>query len=276
MRQGLASLLVAFTITGGLSLSVSVLAAQEFDPRDLSGYWEGDLYAYSVTVPGFTRAGQVKFNANSPSYGRLLGSPEAAASDAHIGRRRAVPPALGNDPVGDCNPLGLMRLLLYSPSPIEIIQTQDKMLQVFEWSWDLREIWTDGRDLPENVADEYLPRFNGYSVGNWEGDTFVVETVGFDDRQWVDHFGYPISPDARLEERWIRVAADRIEMTMTLTDPAIYTTPWESDTVTFTPYPEERLTFGGWTALVADRCVPEDEIFFNTTARDPAGGIVNN
>ena len=66
-------------------------------------------------------------------------------------------------------PLGLMRLLLFSPSPIEIIQTDNKMLQVFEWSWDLREIWTDGRDLSENVADEYLPRFNGYSVGNWEG-----------------------------------------------------------------------------------------------------------
>ena len=68
--------------------------------------------------------------------------------------------------------------------------------------WDNREIGTDGRALPK--VEDYLPRFNGYSAGKWEGDTLVVTTVGLDDRQWVDAFGYPVSEKAVLEERYSR------------------------------------------------------------------------
>ena len=178
---------------------------------------------------------------------------------------------MNNDPVGACNPLGLIRLLLYAPAPIEIVQLPDRMLQLFEWTWDRREIWTDGRPLPN--IDDYLARFNGYSVGDWDGDTFVVETVGLDERAWIDHFGYPVSEQARLQERWRRVSYDTIELQMTLTDPATYTQPWISDVSIFTMVPEETLAAGGWPALVEDRCVPLDEAQFNSRVRDPAGGV---
>ena len=243
-----------------------------FDSRELSGLWWGDLYAFGLDVPPFTPEGQKRFDANKPAYGSTLGSADAAASTNHVGRRRAIPPALGNDPVGQCNPLGLMRLLLYSPAPIEIVQTPDRIFNFFEWTWDHRGIWMDGRQLPD--VDAYIPRYNGYSVGTWEGDNLVVTTIGFDDRQWIDHFGYPVSDQARLEERWRRADYNTLELSMTLTDPVIYTTPWVSDLATFTMVPTELLTTDDWTGLVEDRCVPADEVNeFNRRVRDPAGGI---
>jgi hypothetical protein len=221
-----------------------------------------------------TPEGQKKFESYKPSYGRMLNSQAAKDHpEEHIGRRRAVPPAVGNDPVGGCNPLGLMRMLLYDPSPMEIVQTPDRMLQLFEWTWDHREVWSDGRPIAK--AEEYLPRFNGYSVGKWQGDTFVVDTNGFDDRQWIDHFGYPISDQARLQERWTRTAYNILELRMTLTDPGTYTQPWESEPVTFQLITKDNLAAGvGWASLAEDRCVPLDEVDkYNKQVRDPAGGV---
>ena len=79
---------------------------------------------------------------------------------------------------------------------MEMVQAKasDKIIQRFEWTWDNREIWLDGRKLPK--VEDYLPRFNGYSVGKWEGDTLVVTTNGLDDRQWLDQYGFPVSEKA--------------------------------------------------------------------------------
>jgi hypothetical protein len=156
---------------------------------------------------------------------------------------------------------------------MEILQTPDRMLQLFEWTWDHREVWSDGRPIAK--AEEYLPRFNGYSVGKWQGDTFVVDTNGFDDRQWIDHFGYPISDQARLQERWTRTAYNILELRMTLTDPGTYTQPWESEPVTFQLITKDNLAAGvGWASLAEDRCVPLEEVDkYNKQVRDPAGGV---
>lgn len=246
-----------------------------FDPKDFSGVWRGDKYGYNGNyVPPMTPEGQKKFDSYRPSYGLRKDSAEAQRqTNVPIGRRRAIPPAQGNDPVGACNPLGLIRLLLYDPSPMEIVQTPDRILQLFEWTWDRREIWTDGRS-PANV-DEYLPRFNGYSVGKWDSNTLIVNTVGLDDRAWVDHFGYPISDQAKLEERWRRTSFSTLELTMILNDPKIYTQPWTSEVVRFIRIPKEALAAGvGWAALAEDRCVPLDEVeTYNKEVRNPAGGV---
>ena len=80
-------------------------------------------------------------------------------------------------------------------------RANDRIIQKFEWTWDNRDIWMDGRPIPD--VGDYLPRHNGYSVGRWEGDTLVVSSTGFDDRQRLDQYGYPISEEAVLEERCI-------------------------------------------------------------------------
>jgi hypothetical protein len=245
-----------------------------FDARDLSGVWLGNLYGFNAKyVPPMTAAGRAKFEAQKPSYGAKLGSAAAQDTSVPIGRRRAVPPAVGNDYVGGCNPLGMVRLLLYAPAPMEMIATPNRLIQRFEWTWDHREIWLDGRSLPD--VDAYLPRWNGYSAGRWEGDTLVVTSVGFDDRQWLDHFGYPISDQARVEERWTRKYRNIMELTITVTDPEIYSEPWKSELVTYRLASARDLAEGtGWASLSEDKCVPLDEVDeYNRRVRDPAGGV---
>ncbi len=256
---------------GGGRIPPIVADPRPFNAKDLSGVWRGSLYAYGRVVPDFTPEGKKRFDANKPSYGIAADSPEARTrTDVHEGRRRAVPPALGNDPVGRCNPLGLARMILYSPSPFEVIQVQNRLVQRFEWTWDHREVWTDGRKLPN--VDDYLPRWNGYSVGRWEGDTFVVETVGLDDRQWLDHYGYPISSQGKLQERWRRVNFSTLEIQMVLDDPAIYKTPFKSDPARFTLV-ETEVAPSVWNGLVEDKCVPLDNDPFYATAVKAAAGL---
>ena len=102
------------------------------DPHDLTGIWNlagGTDLSLSRTPPPLTPEGQRKFDLNKPSYGRELGSADAAAHpEEHISRRRGVPPALGNDPIGDCNPLGWPRLFFFG-RPVEIVQLPDRVVQ---------------------------------------------------------------------------------------------------------------------------------------------------
>src|SRR2546429_2742710 len=134
-----------------------------------------------------TDEGENKFNGNKHGYGRALGSPEAAAHpEEPIGRRRAVPPVLGNDPSSECQPLGLTSLILISyADPFEFFTSGNRVIQHFEWTNEWREIWKDGRRLSQ---DPDVPRWNGYSVGRWEGDTFVINSNGFEPSTWLDHF----------------------------------------------------------------------------------------
>jgi hypothetical protein len=122
-----------------------------------------------------------------------------------------------------------------------------------------RTIWTDGRQLPKNPD----PAWNGYSVGRWEGDTFVVESNGYDDRTWLDHFGNPHSDQMHLVERYKRVNIDTLELDMTLTDPKTYTAPWVGDKITFVQVK---------VAIFEEICAPSEEGHFNHIIRDPAVG----
>ena len=224
-------------------------ANKTYDKHDLAGIWTrnstpggyggggtcrdcGDR-GFGVNVPPLTPLGQKMFDANKPSYGRNLGSPEAAAHpEEPVGRRRAVPPANGTDPYQTCNPMGPSRALIY-PDPVEFIVLPDRIYQHFEWGYGLRTIWTDGRKLPPNPPQS---RFLGFAVGHWEGDTFVVESSGFDDRTWVnrddrkeaqgDSRGFPHSDEMKIVERYRRTAVDTLESELTITDPKVYTAPW--------------------------------------------------
>ena len=104
---------------------------------------------------------------------------------------------------------------------------------------------------------EVPPRWNGHSVGRIEGDTLIVESVGFDDRSWLDKLGYPHSEEMQVEERYRRVDADTLELTMTVTDPLIYTEPWQSDRKLFAL---NRDKANEWDEQIY--CIPEEEMSF--------------
>lgn len=236
------------------------------------GPWPG--YGYHGTPPPRTPEGERRFQLNKPSRGLELGSAEAQKrTDLDIGMRRAVLPAFGNDPEMRCEPLGLARLIAFSGGGATMEMSHsasnDRILQRFEWTWDHREIWLDGRQLPK--VDDYLPRFNGYSAARWEGDTLVVRTNGFDERQWIDQYGYPISDQAVLEERWDRPTPNRLRVKMTLIDPLLYTKPWESSLKVWALVPKDKMAVAGWSGILEDRCVPSDEAHFNQF-RDAAAG----
>ena len=249
-------------------------ASGAFDPHDLSGFWEitsGDR-SLSTDVPAMTPAGEARLELNRPTRGRFLGEP---LNGEHPGFVRAVRlPGDGNDPTHQCNPNGFPRIIL-DPEPVEFVQLENRWLQLFQWERALRELWTDGRAVPagENL-DSLGPAWYGHSVGEWQGDTFVVTTVGLDDRTWMDIFGFPNSVDARFEERYRRTGADTIELQLTLYDPTFYSAPWVSDTKIFSRLTPEELTFFGWTGLFSGiteaTCAPVNEVdSFNEQVRDP-------
>jgi hypothetical protein len=144
---------------------------------------------------------------------------------------------------------------------MEIVPTPKRIFQFFEWAHSWREIWIDGRELPKDPD----PTWMGYSVGKWEGDTLVVNSIGFDERTWLDHFGYPHSDEMRLEERYRRVDRDNMELTMTLTDPKMYSAPWVSEKKVMRLVPNREVP-----ELF---CVPSEEQSFNRRVRNPAGGV---
>jgi hypothetical protein len=171
--------------------------------------------AWTLEPLPFTPAGRAAFDANKPIAGP-----------------RQVKSALSNDPRDKANPVGLYRMIQTSGNgrPFEIDQHDGKIIQLFSYGRAWRVIYTDGRPAEENAVG---PFWYGYSVGKWEGDTLVVTTLDLDDRAWLDGWGTPLSPDARVTERWRRVAPDRIEFSFTVNDPAYYSKPWSSRTLGF-------------------------------------------
>jgi hypothetical protein len=260
-----------------------------YDKHDFSGLWSRNPaqfklpqcpecrehgpapgYGFHGTPPPRTAEGEKKLQLNKPGRGYELREAKQHL-DVDEGMRRAVPPALGNDPEGRCEPLGLARLVTFSGggASMEMVQVKDRIVQRFEWTWDHREIWMDGRKLPK--VDDYLPRYNGYSAGKWEGDTLVATSTGFDDRQWIDQYGYPISDKMVLEERYERISPNRLQVKMTINDPVMYTKPWQGSPKVWALIPQEAMSIGGWSGLLEDRCIPTDESLFNQF-RDKAAG----
>jgi hypothetical protein len=163
-----------------------------------------------------------------------------------------------------CEPMGLVRNLNAEIIPphntFEIVQIAGRVLQFFEYRHDWREIWMDGRALPS--LDALDPRWNGHSVGRWDGDTLVVESVGLDGRSWLDKFGYPHSDEMRVEERYRLIDADTLELVITINDPAMYTKPWASDRKAFK---RNRAKAKRWDEQIY--CVPAEEFSHNELIR---------
>ena len=135
-----------------------------------------------------------------------------------------------NDPMLQCEPAGYPRVMLQIYAPLmRFIQLSNEVVEFFEWGHTYRDIWTDGR---KPLVDPE-PTYYGYSVGQWEGDTFVVDSNGFNDRTWTDPLGSPHSDQMTLHEVFRRVDHDHLELLITLTDPKTYTKPWVSDTLLF-------------------------------------------
>jgi hypothetical protein len=125
------------------------------------------------------------------------------------------------DPMSTCRPIGAVKGHT-TPQFRKFIQLPGLLLILKEINKSYRQIFTDGRSLPEINQ----PSADGYSVGKWEGDTLVVETVGFKDDGWLDHNGSPLTEAAKVTERFRRMSYGKMEIEITVDDPKAYTAPW--------------------------------------------------
>ena len=106
--------------------------------------------------------------------------------------------------------------------PMKIVQTAGLVAVLYELPNNFRQIFMDGRALPKDPN----PTWQGYSVGRWEGETLVVETIGFNDKSWVARPGHPHTEALRVTERYRRRDFGHIDLQMTVDDPKAFTRPW--------------------------------------------------
>ena len=218
-----------------------------FNPRILAGIWgRNGVGLDRRTVPELTAWGaeqQARTVTETVSNGKVV----------------------NKDPMLVCDPLGYPRSFTFNWG-FEFIQLPDRVLQFFEWGHSHRTIWTDGRPLPVDPE----PRWFGYSVGRWEGNTLVVRSNGFDDRAWLTEDrarrrGYPQSLDMTLEERYERTSHVDLVVSLTVTDPKVFTKPWVTTaTIKLSPNTE----------LWENYCAPSDEILHHEIIRpgEPLNG----
>jgi hypothetical protein len=108
------------------------------------------------------------------------------------------------------------------PDGLKVVQTPELVLFLHESRTIYRQIFTDGRPLPRHAQ----PAWMGYSVGRWEGDVFVVETIGQNGKTWLDMRGLPATESLRVIERFTRRTIGRVDIEVTIDDPKAYTRPW--------------------------------------------------
>ena len=108
------------------------------------------------------------------------------------------------------------------PDGLKVVQTPDVTIFLYESRTIYRQVFTDGRSFPKDPT----PTWMGYSVGNWEGDTLVVETRFQNGKTWLDMKGLPASDATRIIERFSRPTIGRINIDVTIDDPKSYTKPW--------------------------------------------------
>lgn len=132
-----------------------------------------------------------------------------------------------DDPNNFCLPSGIPEKDAVT-SPWKIVQTPGLVVILYESRTIFRQIFTDGRPLPKDPN----PDWQGYSIGHWDGDTLVVETIGSNGKAWLDTNGHPVTDALKVTERFHRKDFGHMELAITIDDPKAYTKPW---TVTENP-----------------------------------------
>lgn len=130
------------------------------------------------------------------------------------------------EPYARCKPNGGFRNMA-TPYGTDIVQVpEEQRIYIFQTGGPhtFRPIYMDGRPHPENLD----PSYGGHSVGHWEGDTLVIDTVGFNERGWLDARGIPNTTQAHLVERITRLDYDTLRYEMMIDDPGAYTEPWST------------------------------------------------
>ena len=139
-------------------------------------------------------------------------------------------------PSGRCLPHGVPDIMLVPATPFKLIQTPAVTLMLLENQGHFRQIFMDGRGFPKETNPTWL----GYSIGKWEGDTLVVDSVGFNDLTYLDDGGHPHSDAYHSIERFRRRDFGHLDYEITIDDPKTYTKAWKVS-IPFELFPDNEL-----------------------------------
>jgi hypothetical protein len=239
MRNSFSTSLVAFVAVWALSFApfarggpqtavqkTPAVVGKPSGARDLTGFWDltniglppGALNETSNNRPPMTDWAKTLFSKTKTGYKDLSSGVYPAQKD-------------WNDPALWCDPTGFPRILWNPTLPgMRLVQTPSEVIQLFENGRAWRDIWTDGRKLP---GDEAEPRWYGYAVGQWDGDTFVVNSNNYMDKTWLDQYGSPHSDQMTVHESYRRPDRGHLELILDITDPKAYAAAWKGDKKTF-------------------------------------------
>jgi len=219
------------------ALALAPFALLAAIPLTVAAQWQG------YPTPGIPRTADGKVNLAAPAPKAADGQPDLngiwLASRAVFDLRQAVkdiplsPEGKAifdqrqatqskDDPSARCLPTGLpVRALLRTP--FKIVQSPGTTAILYESSTRFRQVLTDGRPLPKEID---WPAWQGFSIGRWDKDTFVITTGGFNGKAWLDQAGHPESDAMIITERFRRRDFGHMDMEMIIDDRKMYTRPW--------------------------------------------------
>ena len=195
---------------------------------DLTGVWQGgstqrgswEQANGGVGVGGSGRdpSAPVTLSSNDRPAGREGApyQPWAAQKVLEAFNRRGI-----DDPTAQCLPAGLPRTVMLGLFPQQIVQTPTQIVMLYEYMNVFRVI-----PLNAKHPDDIIPSYLGNSVGRWEGDTLVVDVIGFNDKTWLAGTGTFHTDALHITERFTRVDKDQIDYQVTMEDPNVLTKPW--------------------------------------------------
>jgi hypothetical protein len=195
---------------------------------DLTGVWQG-----GSTTPGPWQeansglgVGGTGRNPNAPVVGSSNDRPAgregapyqdwAAQKVLEAYHRRGI-----DDPTGQCLPAGIPRSVMLGLFPQQFIQTPTQLVILYEYMSTYRVI-----PFATEHSDDWIPSYMGHSVARWDGDTLVVDIIGFNDKTWLAGTGTFHTEALHIVERYTRVSRDRIDYEVTMEDPNVLTKPW--------------------------------------------------
>jgi len=203
--------IVALLITPGMSAQTAGQRPAASAARDLSGIW---MSGGSMSDGAAGR----RFSLEEPPL-------QPWALEKYRAAREGIDPGQGGrnelDPNYYCFPPGPARSMLM-PNPFEIVQSAAVMYFLFEFNSGIRRIYLDQQEHPADVAETWM----GHSIGRWDGDTLVADTVGMREETWLDRVGTPHSAALRIIERFRRLRRETLEVVFQFEDPQAFTRPW--------------------------------------------------
>jgi len=218
-----------------MAFSVLLFAQSDRKPAaakpvpDLSGIWDNTHWDVNRGGPVAGPPGGFMGPGGIPTFGFTLEEPAmlpAAAAQYKAARTGVARGPLDRgrddlDPTHSCYPYGPTRQYT-TPRPWELRQFPDEVLLLFEGDHWVRRVYLDGRGHPPGLPLTWM----GHSIGKYEGDSLVIDTVGMKDQTWIDHFGHPHSDALRVTERLRRLDRDTLQIELTFDDPKTYSKPW--------------------------------------------------